>query len=294
MYSLVKEDKSLMSRPLFNKPLTSLLAMTALTVMMTISVNACQPIWNQTAEPENQNWVCQKQASPFAYSVCRINATALVADNKGNTDYSLQLFWQDADRKTPLLTFDNVLSSLPASKNLAFAMNAGMYNEHYAPIGYTIIDGQEMRALNTKEGEGNFHLLPNGVMWWDKAGNVQIADTPTMQQQLNSGIAKPWFATQSGPMLVINNNIHPKFNPDGTSLKLRNGAGVCSDGSIQFVNSDEPVSFYQFASLFKDDLGCPNALFLDGGIASALYAPTIDTHDKTEMGVMIGVIEHKN
>jgi len=54
------------------------------------------------------------------------------------------------------------------------------------------------------------------------------------------------------------------------------------------------VSFYQFATLFKDDLNCPNALFLDGGIASALYAPTIDKHDKKEMGVMIGLIETKN
>ena len=85
-----------------------------------------------------------------------------------------------------------------------------------------------------------------------------------------------------------------RFNPDSTSIKLRNGAGVCSDGSLQFVNSEEPVSFYQFATLFKDDLNCPNALFLDGGIASALYAPTIDKHDKKEMGVMIGLIETKN
>ena len=50
------------------------------------------------------------------------------------------------------------------------------------------------------------------------------------------------------------------------------------------------MSFYQFAALFKNNLNCPNALFLDGGIASALYAPTISKHDKKEMGVMIGLV----
>ena len=93
-------------------------------------------------------------------------------------------------------------------------------------------------------------------------------------------------------MLVINDEIHPQFNPDSTSIKLRNGAGICRDGSIQFVNTDVPVTFYQFATLFKDELGCSNALFLDGGIASALYAPTIDKQDKKEMGVMIGLVEN--
>ena len=53
------------------------------------------------------------------------------------------------------------------------------------------------------------------------------------------------------------------------------------------------MTFYQFAELFKDELGCPNALFLDGGIASALYAPSIDKQDKKEMGVMIGLVENK-
>ena len=82
--------------------------------------------------------------------------------------------------------------------------------------------------------------------------------------------------------------------PESTSLKLRNGAGVCTDGSIQFVNSNVPVTFYQFATLFKDELGCANALFLDGGIASALYAPTINKQDKKEMGVMIGLVENQD
>ncbi|WP_413500008.1 phosphodiester glycosidase family protein [Psychrobacter maritimus] len=264
--------------------------------LIALSISACQPTDHtndSSADNGKKHWSCQSQNTPFIYSACRIDAQTL-----SDPRYSLQLFWQQANSSAnntqPLLTFDTLLATLPSEQTLNFAMNAGMYNENYAPIGYTVIEGKELRALNIKEGGGNFHLLPNGVMWWDKSGKVQITESNALDKQLKSGKAQPWYATQSGPMLVINNEIHPQFNPDSTSIKLRNGAGVCSDGSLQFVNSEEPVSFYQFATLFKDDLNCPNALFLDGGIASALYAPTIDKHDKKEMGVMIGLIETKN
>lgn len=260
--------------------------------LLALSVSACQPIGADASDSDTENWSCQSQDSPFTYSVCSVDTDALDSER-----YSLQLFWQQpatsANNNQPLLTFDTLLATLPSNQTLNFAMNAGMYNENYAPIGYTVIEGEEFRALNTKEGGGNFHLLPNGVMWWDKSGSVQITESNALDEQLKNDEAKPWYATQSGPMLVINDEIHPQFNPDSNSIKFRNGAGVCSDGSIKFVNSDEPVTFYQFASLFKEDLRCPNALFLDGGIASALYAPSIDKNDKKEMGVMIGLVKTK-
>ena len=258
--------------------------------LLALSTSACQPTDDLNKDEivkDTENWSCQSQQSPFSYSVCRINAEAL---STPDSDYALQLFWQQTDSKQPLLTFDTLLSALPSRHTLNFAMNAGMYNESYAPIGYTIIEGKELRALNLKEGGGNFHLLPNGVLWWDKSGKVQITESNALNKQIKNGEVQPWYATQSGPMLVINDKIHPEFNPDSTSIKPRNGAAICNDGSIQFVNSEEPVSFYQFAALFKNNLNCPNALFLDGGIASALYAPTISKHDKKEMGVMIGLV----
>ena len=256
---------------------------------VSIAISACQPTSSDAGAPSTTDWSCQIQDSPFSYSACHLNTEVLT--KKSDSPYSLQLFWQQYNNSDPLLTFDNLVATLPAEKNLVFAMNAGMYNEHYAPIGYTVIEGEEIRALNLNEGGGNFHLLPNGVLWWDKEGKVQITESHALNNQFKNGKAQPWYATQSGPMLVIDGEIHPQFNPNSTSLKFRNGAGVCSDGSIQFVNSNEPVTFYQFAALFKHDLDCANALFLDGGIASALYAPSIDKHDKKQMGVIIGVVE---
>jgi uncharacterized protein YigE (DUF2233 family) len=267
---------------------SSIFTLSLSTIVLALGLSACQQTNTNAASSNTDSWSCQTEDTPFAYSVCRVDAAALASER-----YSLQLFWQSSDNNEPLLTFNTLLATLPNYETLNFAMNAGMYNENYAPIGYTVIEGKELKSLNTKEGGGNFHLLPNGVMWWDKAGNVQITESNALDEQLNNGDVQPWYATQSGPMLVINNEIHPQFKPDSTSLKIRNGAGVCSDDSIQFVNSDEPVTFYQFASLFKDNLSCPNALFLDGGIASALYAPSIDKQDKKEMGVMIGVVENK-
>ena len=257
-----------------------------LMALMTVGISACQPTDSNQTDTASTDWSCQSHNTPFAYSTCHIQSD-LLTDKR----YSLQLFWQQSDSRQPLLTFDNLLSNLPPSQSLKFAMNAGMYNENYAPIGYTVIKSEEIRALNLKEGGGNFHLLPNGVLWWDKSGKVQITESNALAEQLKNGTAQPLYATQSGPMLVINDAIHPQFDPDGTSAKIRNGIGVCSDGSLQFVNSEAPVTFYQFAALFKNQLKCPNALFLDGGIASALYAPTIDKHDKKEMGVMIGLVE---
>lgn len=257
----------------------------AVIALLSFSISACQQTSTDALNSDTKNWSCESQDTPFAYDACHIQADALTSG-----DYSLQLFWQQPDSTQPLLTFDTLLTTLSANQTLSFATNAGMYNEKFAPIGYTVIEGEEKRALNLKEGGGNFHLLPNGVLWWDKAGNVQITESHDFDEQLKSAEAKPWYATQSGPMLVINDDIHPQFDPDSTSLKIRNGVGICSDGSIQFVNTKAPVTFYQFATLFKDELHCPNALFLDGGIASALYAPSIDEEDKKEMGVMIGVV----
>jgi len=37
---------------------------------------------------------------------------------------------------------------------------------------------------------------------------------------------------------------------------------------VIFALSDGAVRFHDFATLFRDDLGCTNALFLDGSISS--------------------------
>ncbi len=83
----------------------------------------------------------------------------------------------------------------------------------------------------------------------------------------------PKLATQSGPMLVIDGNIHPRFEENGTSRHIRNGVGADGDKRAVFAISRGPVSLGSFARLFRDALGCRNALFFDGTV-SALHDGT--------------------
>jgi uncharacterized protein YigE (DUF2233 family) len=71
-------------------------------------------------------------------------------------------------------------------------------------------------------------------------------------------------------MLVIDGVLHPRFEPDGQSKYVRNGVGVDEAGRAVFAISRGEVSLGKFARLYRDALGCRNALFFDGAI-SALH-----------------------
>jgi uncharacterized protein YigE (DUF2233 family) len=145
-----------------------------------------------------------------------------------------------------------------------FAMNAGMFDEAGRPIGLAIAEGREERAINRRtSGGGNFHLQPNGVFLVRKDGRAKVLTTPAFQPAANIRLA-----TQSGPMLVIDGKVNPRFAPDGSSRYVRNGVGMDPEGVPVFAISDAPVSFGRFARLFAGPLGCRNALYLDGSVSS--------------------------
>ncbi len=173
-------------------------------------------------------------------------------------------------------------------ETLTFAMNAGMYHPDYRPVGLYVENGVEIAKVSTRRGPGNFHLQPNGIFYIGSNG-AGVLET---RQYLR---ARPQvrFATQSGPMLVINGAIHPKFSIGSESQKVRNGVGACAGNRIVFAISDSGVTFHDFARLFRDRYKCTNALFLDGSI-SALYAPQLKRADGWRpMGPIVGVVEKK-
>ncbi|MGE3642677.1 MAG: phosphodiester glycosidase family protein [Beijerinckiaceae bacterium] len=173
-------------------------------------------------------------------------------------------------------------------ETLTFAMNAGMYHKDYSPVGLYVEDGVQRQKANVRRGPGNFHLMPNGVFYVSDRG-AGVADT----KQFLRLRGKMLHATQSGPMLVINGKIHPKFRAESESFKIRNGVGSCANGKVVFAISNTPVTFHAFAKLFKDSLKCRNALFLDGSISS-MYAPSIKRSDGWRpMGPIVGVVEKK-
>jgi uncharacterized protein YigE (DUF2233 family) len=170
-------------------------------------------------------------------------------------------------------------------EKLLFAANAGMFQPDSSPCGLLVENGTEITPLNLNDGQGNFYMKPNGVFLINQKHEARIVaseDYPTL-------LTPALWATQSGPLLVHGGDIHPDFNADSKNLKIRSGVGVRKDGTIVLALSRQPVSFYNFASLFLDKLKCPSALYLDGDI-SAFYAPGSKDNVAHSFGPMIGVV----
>lgn len=197
----------------------------------------------------------------------------------------LRLFLRGDDGEI-LGTFERVNAMLaPAGETLGIAINGGMYHEDRRPVGHYIEFGQEAMRVVTTAGPGNFGMLPNGVLCLTD-GSARIIESRAYAAERPNCV----HATQSGPLLVIENALHPRFNPNGTSRYIRNGVGVAPDGSLWFAISDQPVTLHHFARFFRDDLGTPDALYIDGNV-SRLYAPEIGRHDLGfPMGPILGTV----
>ncbi|ETW10727.1 periplasmic protein-like protein [Roseivivax marinus] len=209
------------------------------------------------------------------YTVCRVD---MERDD-------LRLFLEAPDGR-PWGQFGRLDAALEGEgRRLSFAMNAGMYHADRAPVGLYIQDGEEIAPLVAGAGPGNFGLVPNGVFCiaGDRARVIETeayrADPPACRH-----------ATQSGPMLVIDGELHPRFLPDSTSRYVRNGVGTfAGGGEAIFAISHRPVTFHEFGRLFRDGLGVDQALFLDGSV-SKLHAPALNRSDfGRTMGPIIGV-----
>ena len=150
---------------------------------------------------------------------------------------------------------------------LNFAMNGGMYKKDYSPQGLYIEKQKTVVPLDTTKAAGNFYLKPNGVFYLTTDNTAKICTTELFR---NNGKIK--YATQSGPMLLIDGKIHSDFKEGSSNLNIRNGVGILSDGKVVFVLSKKEINFYDFANYFKS-LGCKNALYLDGFVSRA-YVPS--------------------
>ncbi len=199
----------------------------------------------------------------------------------------LRLYRAD-EAGAPYGTFANLERAVQAEgKQLRFATNGGMYHDDRAPVGHYIENGEEQMRVIANEGPGNFGLLPNGVLCL-REGRADVIETRKYLDET----PECRYATQSGPMLVIDGALHPDFLPDGTSRYIRNGVGTSETGdTAYFVISNNTVTFWEFASFFRDVLGTPQALFLDGNV-SRLHAPDIGRSDLGfPMGPIIAVVE---
>jgi uncharacterized protein YigE (DUF2233 family) len=207
-----------------------------------------------------------------SYTLCKVAA---------NED--LQLFLRD-DVGAILGSFAAVEAH--EDRDLLFAMNAGMYHEDRRPVGHYVEDGIEEMRVIPNAGPGNFGMLPNGVFCIGDVANV--IETSFFRSEPHDCT----FATQSGPMLVIDGKLHPRFIPDSDYRNIRNGVGTSNDGSTAFFAiSNEAVNFHDFATLFRDRLGLSNALYFDGKI-SRMYDRASGRSDfGWQLGPIVGVLD---
>ena len=169
-------------------------------------------------------------------------------------------------------------------EHLVFAMNAGMYHPDRSPVGLYVEEGRQAMRLVEGAGPGNFGMVPNGVLC--------LGDRFAVLTTEAYAAAPPAcdHATQSGPMLVIGGALHPRFIEGSAFLNVRNGAGVAPDGTLHLAISRRPVNFHDFARLFRDGLGTPDALYLDGRV-SRLWAPELGRRGAgLPLGPMVGLV----
>ncbi|MBK6835814.1 MAG: phosphodiester glycosidase family protein [Bacteroidetes bacterium] len=168
-------------------------------------------------------------------------------------------------------------------RELVFAVNGGMYKKDNSPQGLYIENKIQKNKIDNGNGTGNFYLKPNDVFYitTDKKPSICLTE-----KFVNNGKVK--YATQSGPMLLIDGKIHSSFKENSTNLNIRNGVGILPNNEVIFAMSKKEINFYDFADYFKK-LGCKNALYLDGFV-SRTYLPEKNwVQTDGDFGVIIGV-----
>ena len=199
----------------------------------------------------------------------------------------LKFFWKDKNDSN-YGDFQSLKSKLKKEKKeLVFAVNGGMFNKNNSPQGLYIENGEVISELDTLYGGyGNFYLQPNGLFYLTDKMKPVICKTKDFNSSPNIS-----YATQSGPMLVIDTKIHPKFKEGSENMHIRNGVGILPDGTLLFAMSKKIINFYDFASYFKEN-GCVNALYLDGYV-SRTYLPSKNWEQNgIDFGVIIAVIKN--
>jgi len=255
------------------KPWTSYGATALLSLFISCAI--CQPVLGAETSP------CRATVFEHRpYTLCEAPLSK----------FDIRFYWQRPDG-APYTYLSTLPSRDEKGGRLAFALNGGMFQPDYRPVGLYIEGGHELVRASTRSGPGNFHLKPNGVFYVGD-GEAGVLETSAFLKQKPNAL----FATQSGPMLVIDGRLHPRIARASASMKTRDGVCVRGNSDVIFAVSEEEVPFDSFERLFRDGLKCRNALFLDGGSAPALFIPSTSRPGNSlrGLGPMIAVYEKRH
>jgi uncharacterized protein YigE (DUF2233 family) len=228
----------------------------------------------------------------FIYTSYLTGPADIVSIRLNPDSINVSLYWKQPNGKL----YGNIgqlkMELEKQKKKLIFATNGGMFDKKQTPVGLFVENGKQVIQVNTKEinpdKDGNipnFYLNPNGVFFVTFTNKVGICKTSLFRQD---SLTK--FATQSGPMLLIEGKINPAFSQKSNNYHIRNGVGILPDNDLIFAISKNKVTFYDFANYFKEQ-GCINALFLDGYVSKAFIPEQGVEQLDGDLGVIIGITE---
>ncbi len=178
-----------------------------------------------------------------------------------------------------------------AKKHNFIAVNASIVQADCKPLGWWVENAAEIQGINDAQGSGNFYLKPNGFLG--------VCGSEIILKETDESVqcTQPRWVMQSGPMLVIDRQIHSGFGFDSKNKFLRSGVGLVMEQGSQylvFAQSLTPVNFYQFANLFLERFNCTDALHLDSGPACTLRMPSLTQYfNDTKKGCRYWVLPLK-
>lgn len=206
------------------------------------------------------------------------------------TQTDLRLYNLDAQGRPH--SFASVAQRAQAEgRQVALLMNGGMFQPDRRAQGLLILQGRQVQPLDTQTtGYGNFYLQPNGVFALDTARRAYVV--PTQRFDSLAEATAIAYATQSGPMLVVDSLVNPLFSDPSPNRHIRNGVGVTAEGRLVLAISEQEVTFFELAELFRQH-GCREALYLDGFV-SRLYLPALGVGSLAEgarLGPLIAIFQ---
>lgn len=200
--------------------------------------------------------------STFAADNCTLSDPSLTLQTytlKPQTE-QVKMYWQKENGEA-YGSLRSLLASIDNDGRVQMAMNGGIYDKEYAPLGLYVENGEQKVGLNLASGGGNFFIRPGGV-FYVKGKRYGIARLKAFKSL--KGVD---FAVQSGPILIENGAINSRLKPSVESHKIRNGVGITDSGDVVFMMSQQGSNFYDFACYAKSKLKIRQMLYLDGTIS---------------------------
>lgn len=153
------------------------------------------------------------------------------------------------------------VSLLTQQAKALIGVNGGFFSPDFQPLGLRIQNGKIKSPLKTISWWGVFYTQ-------NKHPSVVSAQKFAHSNNIN-------FAVQGGPRLIIDGNIPKKLK---AGFAERTALGIDKQNRILVLSTEKsPMSTEELAQLMRapetqNGIGCLNALNLDGGSSSQLFA----------------------